>query len=58
MDDLVQRILSDEKIDGKDKENLKKLTEELKIDKNEVYNESKKTIKSIMKEVFESTLEN
>ena len=58
MDDLVAKILSDEKIDWADKDYLNKLTEQLKNDKQDIYKETKESVRNVMKGVLEDVLEN
>ena len=58
IDDLVEKILSDERIDWDDKENLLELKSQLDSDKNEIFDDTKKQTSLIMKNIFNEVLTN
>ncbi len=57
IDELVSKMLSDNRIDWKDKDYIKQLQEQLESDKNDIYKQTKEKTKIIMKDIYNDLLD-
>ena len=58
IDDLVEAILKDKKIDANDKENVEKLVKEMNSDKNDIYAKTKTETKTLMEKSLKDMMIN